>query len=86
MQPVTLYIKETCPYCIAAKQLLDAKGVNYTAHSVFDLTEQERAEVAKKTNNYRTVPQIFIGEQFIGGFDDMRKLDSKGELDRLLNA
>ncbi|OOR87011.1 glutaredoxin 3 [Moraxella caviae] len=86
MQAVQMYIKETCSYCAAAKQLLDNKGVPYTATSVFDLSDEERAAIAAKTNNYRTVPQIFIGETFIGGYDDLRKLERHGKLDELLNA
>ena len=50
------------------------------------MSSQERAEVAAKTNNYRTVPQIFIGETFIGGFDQLNKLNQSGELDAMLNS
>lgn len=84
MTQATLYIKETCPYCIAAKRLLDDKGVSYTAIDVYEMTSQERAEVAQKTNNYRTVPQIFIGDVFVGGFDQLNKLNQSGELDTML--
>lgn len=84
MTKVTLYTKATCPYCIRAKHLLDNKGVAYTEIDVYDMTSQERAEVATKTNNYRTVPQIFIGETFIGGFDQLNELNQTGKLDTML--
>lgn len=85
MTSVTLYIKETCPYCINAKRLLDSKGISYTDIDVYDLTDSERDALAVKTNNYRTVPKIFIGETFIGGFDQLNALDQAGKLDQMLN-
>lgn len=85
MTQATLYIKEECPYCQAALKLLSDKGVNYTSISVYDMTSQERADIAVKTNNHRTVPQIFIGDTFIGGFDQLNKLNQSGELDTMLN-
>ncbi|MDO4699071.1 MAG: glutaredoxin 3 [Moraxella sp.] len=85
MTSVTLYIKETCPYCINAKRLLDSKGISYTDINVYDLTDSERDALAVKTNNYRTVPKIFIGETFIGGFDQLNALDQAGKLDQMLN-
>lgn len=86
MTSVTLYTKDTCPYCINAKRLLDNKGVTYTEISVYDMSSEERAEVAQKTNNYRTVPQIFIGDTFIGGFDNLNELNQTGKLDAMLTA
>lgn len=86
MTQAILYIKEECPYCRAALKLLDDKGVDYISTSVYDMSSQELAEVAAKTNNYRTVPQIFIGETFIGGFDQLNKLNQSGELDAMLNS
>lgn len=85
MASVTLYTKPTCPYCVAAKQLLDNKGIDYTDIVYTSLSDTERAELSEKTNGYRTVPQIFIGEKFIGGFDQINKLNQQGELDALLN-
>lgn len=84
MTQVTLYIKEECPYCCAAVQLLANKGVLYNAISVYDMTTDEKEALAVKTNRYRTVPQIFIGETFIGGFDQLNKLNQSGELDAML--
>ena len=84
MTQATLYIKEECPYCRAALKLLDDKGVDYVSTSVYDMSSQERAEVAAKTNNYRTVPQIFIGEHHVGGSDELAALERAGKLDALL--
>ncbi|MCL1623613.1 glutaredoxin 3 [Moraxella sp. Tifton1] len=86
MTQVSLYIKEECPYCKAAIQLLHDKGIKYTAISVYDMRPDERNELALRTNNHRTVPQIFIGETFIGGFDQLNKLNRNGELDTMLGA
>ncbi len=82
--PVTLYSTPVCPYCNNAKQLLTSKGVEYTEVGMMDLSREERAELMKKTNNYRTVPQIFIGDIFVGGFDDLNKLNQEGKLDEML--
>ncbi|WP_434353764.1 glutaredoxin 3 [Psychrobacter sp. HD31] len=81
---VTLYSTPVCPYCNNAKQLLTSKGVEYTEIGMMSLSGEERAELMKKTNNYRTVPQIFIGDTFIGGFDDLNKLNQEGKLDDML--
>lgn len=84
MKTATLYTKPTCPYCIAAKQLLANKGVTFEDIVITTLSEDERAELATRTNNHRTVPQIFIGETFVGGFDDLNALNHSGKLDELL--
>lgn len=86
MKNVTIYTKATCPYCINAKRLLDQKGVAYTEIDVYGMSEAETNEVAVKTNHYRTVPKIFIGETFIGGFSDLDALNREGKLDTILNA
>lgn len=86
MKPVTIYVKQTCPYCINAKRLLEHKGVMYTEFDVTKMSETELEEVAAKTNHYRTVPKIFIGDTFIGGFDNLNKLDREGKLDEMLSA
>lgn len=84
MKPVTIYSKATCPYCTSAKRLLDQKGVAYTEIDVFGMSQAETDEVAVKTNHYRTVPKIFIGDTFIGGFSDLDALNRQGKLDELL--
>ena len=58
MQPVTIYVKQTCPYCISAKRLLEHKGVVYTEFDVTKMNQTELEEVAVKTNHHRTVPKI----------------------------
>lgn len=84
MSLVTIYTKPTCPYCVAAKQLLGNKNVEFTEIEVFDMTSDERAALSEKTGGYRTVPQIFIKDTFIGGFDNLNKLNNEGKLDEML--
>lgn len=81
---VTLYTTRFCPYCIQARNLLDAKSVTYTDISV-DNTPSLRAEMMQRSGR-RTVPQIWIGEQHVGGFDDMWALERQGRLDELLRG
>lgn len=85
MKTATLYTKPTCPYCISAKNLLQNKGVSYTEIIITTLSNDERVALAERTNNHRTVPQIFIGETFVGGFDNLNALNQSGKLDALLN-
>jgi glutaredoxin 3 len=82
MPRVVIYSTRVCPYCAAAKELLRRKGV---AFEEVDLTDQpeERARLRERTGR-TTVPQIFIGDKSVGGYDDLRALDRQGELDRLL--
>ncbi|MCX2796237.1 glutaredoxin 3 [Microbulbifer thermotolerans] len=82
MQDVVIYTTRFCPYCIAAKRLLDGKGVKYREISV-DGNPQLRAEMAEKAGR-RTVPQIWIGERHVGGCDDLIALSRSGDLDKLL--
>lgn len=84
MAKVVMYSTATCPYCVRADQLLAKKGI--TAEKIrIDLDPSKRDEMVRLTNR-RTVPQIFIGETHIGGFDDMAALDAAGKLDALLAA
>ena len=85
MQPVKIYTTGTCPYCIQAKQLLQARGVTELHEIRVDQVAGERQKMTEITGR-RTVPQIFIGGQHIGGCDDLVALDSKGGLMPLLNA
>ncbi len=82
--PITIYSTPVCPYCVHAKNLLTAKGLEFQDVSMMSLSADERSELMQKTNNYRTVPQIFIGDTFIGGFDDLNQLNQSGELDAML--
>ncbi|MEN8837659.1 MAG: glutaredoxin 3 [Celeribacter marinus] len=83
MQPVTLYTTPICPFCIAAKRLLDAKGVNYTNIDVMR-DPSRRAEMMQKAHGRHTVPQIFVGEEHVGGCDELHALERAGKLDALL--
>ncbi len=80
---VELYTWQTCPYCIRAKLLLWWKGVNFIEYKI-DGDESARTRMAERANGCRTVPQIFINHQHIGGCDDLYALDRKGGLDPLL--
>jgi len=82
MPEIIIYTSNLCPFCTMAKRLLSAKGVSYTELNV-DTTPSLREEMIQRTKR-RTVPQIYIGEQHIGGFDDLRALDLKKQLDPLL--
>ena len=85
MQVVKIYTTGTCPYCIAAKQLLAKRGVTELAEIRVDQISGEREKMIALTNR-RTVPQIFIGSVHIGGCDDLIALDGKGGLLPLLNS
>jgi glutaredoxin 3 len=80
---VEIYTWSTCPFCIRAKALLDKKGVQYTEYCI-DGDEASRSQMAKRSNGRRSLPQIFINNQHIGGCDDIYALNAKGKLDPLL--
>ena len=80
---VTVYSTNMCPYCVRAKQLLERKGIEYKEVNLSKEAPEVRLELMQKTN-HRTVPQIFIKEQFIGGFDQLYALEREGKLDELL--
>ncbi|MCY1300520.1 Glutaredoxin 3 [compost metagenome] len=84
MSQVTVYTKQHCPYCLNAKSLLARKGVAAIEIDV-ETSPQRLAEMLQRSQR-RTVPQIFIGDRHVGGFDDLASLDRKGELDALLHA
>lgn len=83
MNKVKVYSTATCPYCIHAKQLLDSQGISYEEIRV-DLDKAAREEM-EHLSRRRTVPQIFIGNHHVGGFDDLKALYDKGELSHWLN-
>ena len=83
MAEVTIYSTAVCPYCIRAKQLLERKGVTFKEVNLSNEAPEVRVELMQRTN-HRTVPQIFINDQFIGGFDQLYALDREGKLDQLL--
>lgn len=80
---VEIYTWSSCPFCIRAKALLKKKGVDFTEY-VIDGDEAARDKMAQRANGRRSVPQIFINDQHIGGCDDIHALEAKGNLDPLL--
>lgn len=85
MQKITVYSTQSCPYCVRAKGLLSSKGYPYEEIDVsFDADLREA--MVQKAGGRRTVPQIFIGETHVGGFDDLSALDRQGKLDALVKA
>lgn len=83
MANIVMYTTASCPYCMNAERLLQSKGVTEINKIRVDLQPELRVEMMEKTGR-RTVPQIYIDEQHIGGFDELRKLDLAGGLDPLL--
>jgi glutaredoxin 3 len=83
-EPVKMYTTRFCPYCMAARNLLDRKQVAYTDVPV-DGKPALREEMRQLSGRH-TVPQIWIGKAHVGGFDDMALLDRQGRLDELLKA
>jgi glutaredoxin 3 len=83
VKKVTIYSKENCPFCDMAKRLLKEKSVVDINEIQIDVNAEERDNMIKKTGRM-TVPQIFIGELHVGGFDDLAKLNRDGKLDELL--
>jgi glutaredoxin 3 len=81
---VLMYTTGVCPYCVMAERLLLAKGAHIEKVRV-DLDPARRVEMMEKTGR-RTVPQIYIGETHVGGYDDLAALDRAGKLDPLLNS
>ena len=82
MKKVEIYTTQWCPYCHAAKSLLDEKGVSYEEVDADD--PDVRMAMVQRAHGRRTVPQIFIGDTHVGGYDDMAALDRQGGLDPLL--
>ena len=81
--PVVMYSTAFCGYCQRARNLLERKGVAVQEIKV-DEDMRERETMVKRSGGRRTVPQIFIGEKHVGGYDDLAALDRSGELDALL--
>lgn len=84
MTGVTIYSTGYCPYCVRAKQLLERKGARFEEVRV-DKDAAQRALMEQRSGR-RTVPQIFIGDRHVGGFDDLYALERRGELDGLLGT
>ena len=78
MVPVTIYTTKVCPYCVRAKALLDRRGIAFREVDV--TSDPEKRAWLVETTGRRTVPQIFIGDEAIGGSDDLHALDAEGRL------
>lgn len=85
MAKVEIYSTSNCPFCDRAKKLLDQKGVNYIEINV-EQDDAKLQEMIKRSGGKRSVPQLFINDHSIGGFDDLWALEQKKELDRLLKS
>ena len=85
MKKVLMYCTAVCPYCVRAEQLLKHKGVQQIEKVRVDLLPELRVAMMEKTGR-RTVPQIYIGEFHVGGYDDLAALEHAGELNQLLAA
>ena len=82
MPKIIIYTTSFCPYCVAAKRMLKKKGAKFTEIDVS--RGNKRSEMIKISNGKSTVPQIFIGDRHVGGFDDLSELDAMDQLDPLL--
>ena len=83
MKNVTVYMGPMCGYCDAAKRLLKRNNIPYNEINVA-LEEEKREEMLNKSNGKRTIPQIFFNELHIGGYEELKALEKKGELDNLI--
>ncbi|MGG7056361.1 glutaredoxin 3 [Nitrosomonas sp. ANs5] len=83
MPKVVMYVSGFCPYCTMAEKLLRTRGVEEIDKIRVDLHPEQRVEMVNKTGR-RTVPQIFIGQTHVGGYDDLAQLDRQGEVAKLL--
>ena len=83
MIDVTIYTRMMCGYCVAAKRLLERKGVAYTEHDA-SFSPELRQEMISRAQGRATFPQIFIGDTHVGGSDDLHELEAQGRLDALL--
>ncbi len=86
MKKVTMYYKQTCPYCVRADKLLRERGVTDMEKISVDTNREQRAAMIERSGGRTTVPQIFIGDEHIGGCDDLMALDRAGKLADMLGA
>jgi len=84
MAEIEMYTKPTCPFCLGAKRLLESKGQSWKEVDI--AAEPERRDEMIRRAGRHTVPQIWIGERHVGGYDELARIDATGELDRLLEA
>jgi len=83
MVDVTIYTRMMCGYCMAAKRLLDRKGVAYTEHDA-SFSPELRQEMIQRAHGRSTFPQIFVGDAHVGGSDELHELEREGRLDTML--
>ena len=83
MPPVKMYSTQVCPYCVMAEKLLAKKGISHLEKILIDRDPEQREVMMTRTGR-RTVPQIYIGDTHVGGYDDLVALDRAGKLDALL--
>ncbi|MBI3557161.1 MAG: glutaredoxin 3 [Deltaproteobacteria bacterium] len=83
MKKVTVYTMNCCPYCTAAKKLLQQKGLTFEEVLVAEDDDATWKRLEKETG-FKSMPQIFIGEKFVGGYTELARLDQSGELDELV--
>ncbi|MCL2566653.1 MAG: glutaredoxin 3 [Alphaproteobacteria bacterium] len=81
---VEMFTKTTCPYCTKAKNLLNMKGVKNIIEYNIETDPSKRRDFLQRTQGAKTVPQIFINDVLVGGFDNLSALDAAGELDKML--
>ncbi len=84
MPDIQMYVKQWCPYCSMAKRLLSEKGREWTEIDI-EAHPELRSEMIERSGR-RTVPQIFVGQEHVGGYDDLKALDDAGKLDHLLEG
>lgn len=80
---IIIYTTPACPYCNAAKELLRRKGVSFRE---IDVSDDAEMDALIRRTGWKTVPQIFIGDQMVGGYRELSKLDGEGKLDQLLST
>lgn len=85
MNEITIYLRDWCPYCHRARALFKAKGVDTTEIDIEKEPDRER-EMIERAGGRRTVPQIFVGDEHLGGYDDVAALDRLGKLDELIGT
>lgn len=84
MKPVTIYVKEGCKFSARARQLLMSKGALFNEKDI-TFADDLRHEMIRRSNGGESTPQIFFGDEHIGGYEELRKLDESGELPRKLS-
>jgi glutaredoxin 3 len=85
IKKVVIYTGPMCNYCSAAKHLLNKKKINYTELDV-EADPSKMKEMQERTKGARTIPQIFIGDTYVGGYMELKSLETQGELDNLLKS